>query len=159
MATDAFMKFDGVKGESVSKGHEGEVEVLSWQWGVSNGAHSMGGGSGQGKPEGMALSFTHHYDKASPVLQKKCVDGVHFDKVTLVARKSVGTGQEDFFKIVLEKAYITSVTHSGSDLGQIHENVSLSYDKIDFGYKPQKPDGKLDAEIPMGWNIKTGVTT
>ena len=36
MAIDTHIKFDGVEGESTHKDHKGEIEVLSWSWGVNN---------------------------------------------------------------------------------------------------------------------------
>ena len=33
---DAFMKFDGIEGSSQSKDHKGAVDVLSWNWGVTD---------------------------------------------------------------------------------------------------------------------------
>ena len=49
MPTDTHIKFDGVDGESNHKDHKGEIEVLSWSWGISNASGLAGGGSGKGK--------------------------------------------------------------------------------------------------------------
>jgi type VI protein secretion system component Hcp len=46
---DAHIKFAGVNGESAHIDHKGEIEVLSWTWGVVNGGGGIGGGSGKGK--------------------------------------------------------------------------------------------------------------
>ena len=35
MAVDVFLKLGDVKGESKDSKHEGEIDVLSWSWGVS----------------------------------------------------------------------------------------------------------------------------
>ena len=35
MAFDAFLKLDGVKGESFDNTHKGEIDILSFSWGVS----------------------------------------------------------------------------------------------------------------------------
>ena len=51
MAVDVFLKLGDVKGESKDSKHEGEIDVLSWSWGISQtGLGSMGGGSGAGAP-------------------------------------------------------------------------------------------------------------
>jgi type VI secretion system secreted protein Hcp len=42
---------------------------------------------------------------------------------------------------------ITGVTHSGSSAQPASETVTLAFAKVDFEYKPQKPDGSLDAGI------------
>ena len=36
MAFDAFLKLDGIDGESVPEGYEKWIEVLSFSWGASN---------------------------------------------------------------------------------------------------------------------------
>jgi type VI secretion system secreted protein Hcp len=50
---------------------------------------------------------------------------------------------------------VTSVSHGGSGGdGNPSENVTLSFAKIDFQYKPQKADGSLDAGIHFKYDIK-----
>ena len=50
MAFDAFLKIDGIEGESTDKTHPGEIEIQSFSWGVSNTASGgAGGGGGAGK--------------------------------------------------------------------------------------------------------------
>lgn len=154
MAIDSHIKFDGVEGESTHKDHKGEVEILSWNWGVSNSNLAAGTGSGKGKANPGDLHITHLYDKASPVLAKKCAQGVHFKEVVLTSRKS-GEGQKDFLKITMKEVFITSVQPSGSSSGDIMESVSMSYQSIDFGYKPQDEKGGLGGEVKFGWNVKT----
>jgi hypothetical protein len=36
-ASDMFLKLTGIKGESTDKTHRGEIDVLSWSWGMSTG--------------------------------------------------------------------------------------------------------------------------
>src|SRR5512138_1737544 len=154
MAIDNHIKFDGVEGESIHKDHKGEIEVLSWTWGVSNANLGSGTGSGKGKANASDLHFTHLYDKASPILAKKCAEGKHFPTVVMTARKS-GEGQKDFLKITMKEVFITSVQPSGGGHGDIMESVSMSYQKIDFAYKPQDEKGALGGEVKFGWNTKT----
>lgn len=154
MAIDSHIKFDGVEGESTHKDHKGEVEILSWTWGLSNTSLGSGTGSGKGKANPGDLHFTHNYDKASPVLAKKCAQGVHFPTVVVTSRKA-GEGQKDFLKITLKEVFITSVQPSGGGGGDIMESVSMSYQSIDFAYKPQDEKGGLGGEVKFGWNVKT----
>jgi len=157
MAIDTHIKFDGVDGESQHQDHKGEIEVLSWSWGVNNvnaGAFSSGTGSGKGKATPNDFTFMHLYDKASPLLARRCADGKHFDKVTLTARKS-GEGQKDFLKVTMKEVFITSVQPSGSSGGDILEQVSASAADIEFSYKPQDAKGALGGEVKFSWNVKT----
>jgi type VI secretion system secreted protein Hcp len=155
MASDTHIKFDGVDGESTHADHKGEIEVLSWSWGLSNASSAVAGsGSGKGKASPGDLHFTHTYDKASPVLAKKCAQGVHFPTVTVTARKA-GEGQKDFLKVTMKEVFITSVQSAGSSGGDVMESVSISYGSIEFGYKPQDEKGGLGGEVKFGWDVKT----
>ena len=154
MSSDTHIKFEGVDGEATHKDHKGEIEVLSWSWGVSNASSTAGGGSGKGKGTPGDFNFTHTYDKASPVLAKKCAQGVHFPSVIVTARKS-GEGQKDFLKVTMKEAFITAVHPSGGSQGEIMESVSMTYGDIELAYKPQDDKGGLGGEVKMGWNSKT----
>lgn len=154
MAIDTHIKFDGVDGESTHVDHKGEIEVLSWSWSVANDAQLAGGGSGKGKAQPGALSFSHKYDKASPVLAKKSAQGLHFKEVTLTSAKS-GEGQKDFLKVKLSEVFVTSVQHGQGGNGDIMEEVALSYAEIEFSYKPQDEKGGLGGEVKFAWNNKT----
>lgn len=154
MAIDTHIKFDGVEGEATHVDHKKEIEILSWSWGVSNASALSGGGSGKGKAMPGDLHFTKTYDKASPVLAKKCAQGVHFPTVVLTARKS-GEGQKDFFKISMKEVFITSVQNAAGGDGSIMENVSMSYADIEFAYKAQDEKGVTGGEVKFSWNIKS----
>lgn len=151
MSTDTHIKFDGVEGEATHVDHKGEIEVLSWSWGVSNPTALAGGGSGKGKANPGEFNFVHQYDKASPVLAKQCASGKHFGSVIVTARKS-GEGQKDFFKVTMKEVFVASVQPAGSSGGDIHESVSLSYKEIEFAYKPQDAKGGLGGEVKFGWD-------
>jgi len=155
---DTHLKLDGVEGESTHESHKGEIELLSWNWNVTNASAIAGGGSGKGKATPGELHFAHTYDKASPVLAKKCAQGVHFKEATITARKS-GEGQKDFLKVVLKEVFITSVAPAAASGGDIFENVSMSYGSIDFAYKPQDDKGGTGGEVKFGWNVKTTAIT
>jgi type VI secretion system secreted protein Hcp len=157
MSSDAHIKFDGVDGESTHKDHKGEIELLSWNWGVQQPSGLAGGGSGKGKAIPSDFHFTHMYDKASPVLAKQCASGKHFKDAKLTARKA-GEGQKDFLVVTMKEVFITSVSPGGSHGGDILEQVSCSYKDIEFAYKAQDDKGGLGGEVKFGWNIATTET-
>jgi type VI secretion system secreted protein Hcp len=58
MAFDAFLKLDGIDGESADAKYKGAIEILSFSWGVSNaGSHGSGSGGGAGKASFQDLHF------------------------------------------------------------------------------------------------------
>jgi type VI secretion system secreted protein Hcp len=142
MPIDIFAKIGDIKGESLDSKHKDEIEVLSFSWGVTNtGSHDSGGGGGAGKA------------KASPKLLEACATGEHLKEATITHRKA-GKGQQEFLVVKLNDILITGVAHAGDEKGPASETVSLSFAKVDFEYRPQKPDGSLDAGIHFKYDLK-----
>jgi type VI secretion system secreted protein Hcp len=156
MAADTFAKIGDIQGESSDSKHRGEIDVLSWSWGVSQsaGAVAGGGGAGAGKPTFQDLQFAHGVDKASPGLLKACATGQHLQDATITVRKA-GAGQQEFLIIRMTDVTITGVHPAGPEGGgALTENVSMQFAKVDLEYKPQKPDGTLDAGVHFTFDIR-----
>jgi type VI secretion system secreted protein Hcp len=153
MASDIFAKLGDIKGESLDDKHKGEIEVLSWSWGVTNAVTPAGTGAGAGKPKFQDFSFTHRIDKASPVLMQACATGAHLKEATITHRKA-GKGQQEFLIIKMNDVIITALTDADSSDGGSAEAVSLVFAKVDVEYKPQKGDGSLDAGIHFKYDLK-----
>ena len=154
MASDIFAKLGDIKGESLDDKHKNEIEVLSFSWGVSNaGSMASGGGAGAGKATFQDLSIVHRIDKASPALMQACATGTHIKEATITHRKA-GKGQQEYLIVKMNDILITSVAHGGASGESASETVSLVFAKVDFEYKPQKPDGSLDAGIHFKYDLK-----
>jgi type VI secretion system secreted protein Hcp len=153
MSLDTHIKFDGVEGESAHTDHKGEIELVAWSWGLSNPKSMSGGGMGQGKPVPQDINLQYLYNKASPVLAKKCAQGVHFKEATLTARKS-GEGQKDFLIIKMKEVYITSVQHSASAGGEMMESATITAGHLEYEYKIQDEKGGTGKGVKFGWDIK-----
>src|SRR3954452_295450 len=128
MAYDAFLKITDVKGESHDQKHKGEIDVLSYSYGVhQTGTSNAGGGMGAGKAAFTDFSFVHHVDQASPVLMQKCASGEHLKDALLTVRKAGGK-QLEYLKIKLTDVLISSVHPGGSSGGELPlEEVSINY--------------------------------
>jgi type VI secretion system secreted protein Hcp len=155
MAVSIFARIGTIKGESQDAKHKAEIEVLSWSWGLSNsGTLAHGGGGGEGKTSFHDFSFTHHVDKASPVLMKACATGEHIKDATITVRKG-GKGQQEYLVITMTDVIVTSVSTSVSAEGEAtNEGVTLAFAKVDLEYKPQKPDGSLGAGVHFKYDLK-----
>jgi type VI secretion system secreted protein Hcp len=154
MASDIFAKLGDIKGESLDSKHKDEIEVLSYSWGVSNaGSMAHGSGGGEGKATFHDLTIVHKIDKASPILMQACATGVHIKEATITHRKA-GKDQQEYFIVKLNDVIVTGVTHGGNGDGGATENISLAFAKVAVEYKPQKPDGSLDAGIHFKYDIK-----
>jgi type VI secretion system secreted protein Hcp len=155
MAAGIFAKIGDIKGESVDAKHKDEIEVLSFSWGVTNSGATDpgGGGGGAGKATFHDLTIVHNIDKASPLLLQACATGTHLKEATITHRRA-GKALQEFLIVKMNDIIITGVTHGGAAGQTASETVSLAFAKVDFEYKPQKPDGSLDAGIHFKFDIK-----
>ena len=82
-----------------------------------------------------------------------CATGQHLKEATITFRKA-GKGQQEFLIVKMNDVIITGVVQSapGSEAGS--ETVSLEFAKVDWEFKPQKPDGSLDAGIHFKFDIQ-----
>jgi type VI secretion system secreted protein Hcp len=151
---DSFLKLDKVTSESTKKGHEKEIDVLSWTWGASNASSLGGGGSGLSRGKAVPNDFhiTHRYDSASPTIAQKCANGSHFDTAVVTCRQA-GGDQQEFLKITMSHVIITNVSPAASEGGEIVEAVSMMYNKVKYEYKPMDATGKLGGAIVFEWDV------
>lgn len=151
---DMFLKLDTVSGESLDKGHAGEIDVLAWSWGMSNPATFTTGGIGSGKVNIQDLSLTKWVDKASPLLMLGCSTGKHYPSAVLSIRKVGAT--TDFMKITLTDVLVTSLSTGGSGgEDRLTENITLAFTKVKVEYSQQRPDGSYLPPVSYEWDLTT----
>jgi len=157
MATDYFLKIDGIDGESAKKGVEKQIEIESFSWGAAQtGSHGTGTGGGTGKVDVQDFHFTTKVNKASPKLMIACATGQHLKgkSAVLTARKAGGK-QETYLTYKLSDITISSYQTGGAagDNTVPTDSFSIAFSKIEVEYKPQKPDGSLDAAVTAGYDL------
>lgn len=153
MAQNWFLKIDGIEGESLDKAHKGEIEVLSWSWGVTNeGLPGPGGASG--KPSFQDFHFVANISKASPKLFLSCATGVHHKEALLTGQRA-GEKAAEFLKYKLRDVQVSSVQQGGDTASdRPTEQFSLRYGRFEISYAAQKADGSLGAPLTAGYDLK-----
>jgi type VI secretion system secreted protein Hcp len=136
MSNDIFLKIEGVEGESMDSTHKNEIEVTSFNWGMSQSASMhVGSGGGAGKVSVNDLSIVHRIDKASPTLMQMCMTGKHIPSAVLTLRKA-GENPLDFYIITMTDVMVTAVEPS-----PFNERFQLAFSKVKIEYQPQGKDG------------------
>ena len=140
MAFDAFLKLDGIDGESLDRQYEKWIEVLSFSWGATNsGAAAGGGGAGAGKVSFQDFHFVVNFGKASPELLKRCSTGEHIKTGVLAVRKA-GEKPLDFYKVRMTDILVSSYQDGGA--GEIPvDQVSLNFAAVALEVSQQSPTG------------------
>ena len=162
MAIDMFLKLDQIVGESTDKVHAGDIEILSYSWGVSaETAHMKGaGGVAVGKASFSDLSVMKYQDSSSTSLFTSIALGKHYTKAVLVNRKTGGNAPVEFSKITLSDVYVTSIQTSGSNGGdsRLMESVSFTFGKVEIEYKTTDQKGAVAQTLKAGWDLKSNTT-
>jgi len=154
MAVDIVIQINGIDGESQVTGHEGQIDILSWSWGLTqSGSFAYGGGGGSGRVSVQDLTFTKWVDSASSNLVKHCCNGTHIADATLFCRKAGGSAVE-YIKVKMEEIIVSAVqTAASSGEDRQTETVSFNFAKFEYTYTPQNPDGSAGAEMTITWDI------
>lgn len=128
----AYLKFDGVDGESTDKDHKQWIEVMS----VSQGITSRDAASGlpTGKRQHKPITITKPIDKSSPLLAKSLADGTHLTNVSVSV---------DGHVTVLKSAKVVSIDkdRSGNEivtLSPTEDPVQMKKGKVDASWKVEE---------------------
>ena len=158
MAFDAFLRIDGIPGESSDAKHSEWIEITSFSHSMDQPASataSSAGGATAERVNHSTFNFSHLLDKASPKLYEAVCTGKHIKEITLELCRSGGDKMK-YMEIKLEQVLVSSIAPTGSaDTDFPRETVRLSYGKIKWTYTQQKrADG---GNVSAGWDLTASV--
>lgn len=159
MATDMYLKLEGIEGEAQDSAHSAEINVLSFDYGATQSATAHEGtGSTSGRADVHDLTVVKHVDKSSPILFHLCASGQHIPKATLSIRKAGGKSPVDYLVITMEQVLITTFKSGAQgSADRVSETLVLNFATIKIDYTPQKEDGTGMGKITKGWNIAKNI--
>jgi type VI secretion system secreted protein Hcp len=159
MAFDGFLKIDGIPGESTDDKHKDWIEILSYNWGVSQPSSATASSAGGGTTERADfhdLAITKLVDKASPKLFELCASGKHIPTVTLELCRA-GGDKLKYLELKLEQVIISGCSHGAATGGSDPfptENITFNYGKNKVTYTQQKrADGTGGGNVTGGWDL------
>ena len=157
MATDNFLKIDGITGDSTVDGHVDEIELLGWQMGVSVpvGPRSGGGSGAAGTSMHSDFSFTKTLDGSSTDLTAACWVGKTIASAIVTVQKQgeTGGGKVDYMRITLNDLIISSYSRSGGDSMTPSEQISFNYGKIKTEYFTTDAAGGSGGWQAKAWSV------
>jgi type VI secretion system secreted protein Hcp len=157
MPANAFLRIDGIKGESIDERHREWNAVLSFSWGCSQQARAFQVGSGGGssrRADFADLTVVKPLDAATPLLFVACAKGEHIKEVVLELCRA-GGDRLKFMEYKMSDVTISSTALSGGDGGDPTETVSFTCGKIEQTYVKQKQaDGTGGGNVQAGWDLE-----
>jgi type VI secretion system secreted protein Hcp len=137
MAFDAFLKIDGINGES----RGGEIRLESFSWGVSNSSSTATSGSGAsaGKASFQDFSFAAVVGKQSPQLFEAAAEGKLLPSATLTVTDKIEPLTIKFSDVFISSYKLDEGAIKLSEgvlpavqLGPPMESVSFNFAKVEF---------------------------
>jgi len=134
----AYLKLEGLDGESKEKGHEKWIKINSFSWGVhraiKEGAHDEQRQRGHTTIQDVVI--VRQLDKTSPKLFEQSATGKPIKTVEIDLCNMTNDKQETFLKLKLSNVIISS--YSGHATGEHeelpHEEFTLNFTKIEKIY-------------------------
>ena len=143
-----YLKMTGITGESLANGHVGDIDLVSWDWGLQS-AHALGDGSPGGASSFNALNIVKRVDRATPTLFKFCDEHKVVSSATLTVSKASGASPLEYVTIDMTKIRIVSVDVRTVE-AELTEHLSLSCETMTFNYTPQASGG-TGASAPISY--------
>lgn len=171
MAFDAYLKIDGIPGESLDANHTDWIELLGFEFGASQATSATASSAGGASAERVNLSefsITKFIDKASPKLFEACCRGQHIREITLQVHRAGGE-QVRYYEVKMEEVIVSSTEVEGmarlSQNGSAadaavesrnelpSEEIKFNYARIKVTYTQQnRQDGQGGGNIAGGWD-------
>jgi type VI secretion system secreted protein Hcp len=144
-----FLELPGVPGESRVTGFENQIDVDSFQFGVSNPV-LMGTEKVKGKPTFSEINVTKKLDQSSPALLLRTATMAAFPYARVRVTSPSAAGEATVLRYCFTNVQITSFSQSTGGSVPI-ENVRFSYGTIVQSYTPQ--DGGKGDVFTAGWDV------
>lgn len=157
-SVDYFLKIPGVEGEASGRGHDEEIEIVSWSWGETNESTEQGSAAsrrgGATLNELTKIDFEASMSKASPQILEALAHRTTFEEASLFGVKQNDDGDFEFFEIKMHNVFISSYQTGGSSGMIPGDSFSLNFEKVEFLYIPQEADGTAGDGVEFGWDLQ-----
>lgn len=128
-----------IKGEGTTQGHEDDIDVSGWSWGISANT-AIGSTAATARHSYKHLVVIKGIDSASTGLLSALVSNDEVREATLTLRKAGGEAL-DYYQMTLNNARIVSVDVDIGVDGRPVERIAFAFTKIDIEYKRQQGTG------------------
>lgn len=126
-----FLAIEGpvIEGSATRRSHPGEIDVLSWHWGMSRPV-SGGTGRGSGRPEFDRLFAGKEVDKATPQLMSSFANGTTHSRAVLSLVTGPSAGDIDVLTVTMEGVRIVSLSDFGTTEFWPVEHLALAFEAV-----------------------------
>lgn len=154
----AYIKFDGVDGESVHDSHKNWSVLETF----SQMLHKPGaGGTGTARRRGDVvfedIQCSKLLDKSSPKLAEAVAKGKVFPKVEIeITASTTDNAQVTYYRYELKNVLVSSYSVGGGNQDKPVESFSLNFEEIAVVYTEADSQGSKKGDVKYGWKVEEG---
>lgn len=154
----AYIKFDGIDGESKDDKHKGWTDLFS----CSQVIHRAGGGAtGAARRRGAAqledIRCSKLFEKSSPKIAEAVCKGKIFAKVEIAfVSDSEGATKTPYLVYELKEVMVSSYSSSAGSSDVPHEDFALNFEEIKVTYTEVDAKGTKKGNIEYTWKVEEG---
>jgi len=153
-----FLKLDDIESDATDKNHQKWIACDSFTGGTMRPMFIETGGGMQretSSAEFHEIGLRMKMHKGSPKVFLASLMGDARKATIHITRSGDTTGTQNYLVLELENTF---VTHYAIECeGDVPwETISLNFTKFEAKYKPNKPDGKPGAQVPVGFDLASG---
>jgi type VI secretion system secreted protein Hcp len=165
---DMFLMLDGIKGESLDALYRDHIEVLGWQWHITNDASfSLSPADTVKKTSFDNLMIDKLYDLSSVTLINYCALGKRIPVGTLACRKNVGShgvdarggeiNKMEYLILELRNIKVDKIDWPKTTDAQavVQETVTLKFTEFSIVYQPQNERGEAVGAVDFGFDLSS----
>jgi len=159
MSVEIFLHLDGISGESMAKGHEKWIEILTYSWSMREEllATNTGGVAIAGKASFSDIALTKILDSSSIPIRIHCASAKKIPTAILDI-VLYGNYPEPLYQVKLYDVIITGIGSSANEgVEKPKETLSLNYARIEWSYSTQNIKGNIGTPEKGGWNVKKNI--
>lgn len=158
MSFEAYLKIEGISGETQSAGYENWIELQDFDVSADQSASTTAtssGGATSGRAYLKDMMVRKLVDNATPKLHEACCSGKHFAKVSIHVFRA-GETKVKYLDIQLEEVILSSFNLVGNGVRSNafpSELIGLNYGRIKLVYSKQdRKTGQVAGQITGGWD-------
>jgi type VI secretion system secreted protein Hcp len=138
-----FLQLEGIPGESQVVGFENQIELESFQFGVSK---------RDKLPSFSDFVVTKSVDKASPELMLRTASGATIPSARVRFTRSTGEGELTYLRYCFTGVKVNSFSQTSGG-GRPTESLSFGYGTIVQSYTQQDAGGGTAGVFTTGWDV------
>jgi type VI secretion system secreted protein Hcp len=150
----AFVRFDGVDGESKDVDHLKWSEIVTFHQGQKLPVEGVGAARQVGSVGFDEVSVIKGVDKASPKLAEAVCTGLRVPRVDIDVTQMTESGRVSYLSYELRNVLISSYNIVGSDSSSRPiEEVTLNFEEIGMTYTERNTAGQWLSEVEYSWTV------